>query len=158
LSAEDVAKKDVAELLFQRQDSRRAAGAFLVWVKGKGGRCTAEEMSRFADELQSGRPGCRLSRVNFYGTVLRRFLDLGLVAKDLRYDPKTRRAVKAYRAVIQPVGRHRPLAPSLMYLVHLIGERCRRPGRVSRRSNPASVGSIAYDSYILSSWYILVPI
>ncbi|MDG6904119.1 MAG: hypothetical protein JRN72_04900, partial [Nitrososphaerota archaeon] len=55
--------------------------------------------------------------------IARRFVELGLVAKDLSYDGERRRAVKAYRVVLQPVGRHRPLAPSLMYLAHVVSER-----------------------------------
>jgi hypothetical protein len=65
----------------------------------------------------------RLSRTNFYKTVLGRFIDLGLVAEDLVYDKEARKAVRAYRAVVQPVGSRRPLAPSLMYLAHVISER-----------------------------------
>ncbi|MDG6945959.1 MAG: hypothetical protein JRM91_04795 [Nitrososphaerota archaeon] len=123
VSLEDASKKDIVEMLFARRDSRDAARTFLRWLREGGGRRTGQEMSRFADELQSGRLGCRLSRVNFYGTVLRRFVELGLVAKDLSYDGERRRAVKAYRVVLQPVGRHRPLAPSLMYLAHVVSER-----------------------------------
>ena len=122
-SLEDASKKDLVDMLFARDDSRSAARAFLSWLREKRGRCTSQEMSRFADELQSGRRGCRLSRVNFYGTVLRRFVDLGLVTKDLSYDSGSRRALKAYRIVVQPVGRHRPISPSLMYLAHVISER-----------------------------------
>jgi hypothetical protein len=122
-SLEDASNKDLVDMLFAREDSKGAARAFLRWLRERHGRCTSQEMSRFADELQSGRLGCRLSRVNFYGTVLRRFVDLGLVTKDLTYDSGSRRAVRAYRIVIQPVGRHRPIAPSLMYLAHIISER-----------------------------------
>jgi len=121
-SLEDASKKELTEMLFARQDSRRAAKAFLGWLKERQSRCTCQEMSRFADELQSGRLGCRLSRMNFYGTVLKRFLDLGLVAKDLTYDSGRRKAIRAYRVVFQPVAKHRPLSPSLMYLAHVVSE------------------------------------
>lgn len=41
LDAEKVKKTgDIAMLLFSRQDSRKAAQAFVDWLKGKKGRCT----------------------------------------------------------------------------------------------------------------------
>lgn len=123
VSLERATEGDLVDMLFSREDSRKAAGAFVTWLRGKGGRCSKGEMSRFSHDLASGRLGCRLSRTNFYKTVLGRFLDLGLVAEDLVYDAEERRAVNAYRVVVQPVGRHRPLAPSLMYLAHVVSER-----------------------------------
>jgi hypothetical protein len=120
---EGVKEKDLVSMLFSREDSRAAARAFVVWLRGKGGRCSKAELSRFTYELDAGRVGARLSRTNFYKTVLGRFLDLGLVAEDLVYDKEALKAVRAYRAVVQPVGSRRPLAPSLMYLAHVISER-----------------------------------
>jgi len=84
---------------------------------------TIEFLDRKIRELGSGKVGAKLSRTNFYKTVLGRFLDLGLVAEDPVYDKEARKTVRAYRAVVQPVGSRRPLAPSLMYLAHVISER-----------------------------------
>lgn len=121
VSVEKLGKGDVVALLFSRKDSRRAARALLAWLKGKGGRCSKEEMSRFAHGLEAGEP-CRFSRTNFYRSVLRRFLDLGLIAELPEYDGRSRKIVKSYRVVYQPIPRHRPMSPSFAYVSHLICE------------------------------------
>jgi hypothetical protein len=110
-------------MLFARQDSRLAARAFVRWLKGRGGRCSKHEMNHFSHDLASGRLGAKLSRTNFYKTILSRFIDLGLVAEDLVYDPEARRAVKAYHVVVQPVSGRRPTSPSLLFLAHVVSER-----------------------------------
>jgi hypothetical protein len=53
---------------------------------------TIEFLDRKIRELGSGKVGARLSRTNFYKTVLGRFLDIGLVAEDLVYDKEARKA------------------------------------------------------------------
>src|SRR5450759_2966731 len=113
---ERVSEEDFASLLFSRDDSRRAARAFIRWLKSKDGRCSKEEMSHFSHELASGTVGARLSRTNFYKTILGKFLELGLVSEQLAYDSARRRAVYAYQVIIQPVSKRRPLGPSLIYL------------------------------------------
>jgi hypothetical protein len=123
VSLERVTEQDLVSMLFARQDSRLAARAFVSWLKGKNGRCSKSEMNRFSHDLASGRLGVRLSRTNFYKTILARFVDLGLVAEDLVYDPETRKAVKAYHVVVQPVSGRRPMSPSLLYLAHVVSER-----------------------------------
>lgn len=122
-SLERVSEEDFASLLFIREDSRLAARAFIAWLKERGGRATKAEMSQFSYRLADGIGAARLTRANFYKTILGRFLDLGLVAEQLVYDPARRKAVKAYQAVVQPVGSRRPLAPSLLYLAHVMGEK-----------------------------------
>ncbi len=125
-SLETVREGDIISMLFTRQDSRLAARVFLDWLKGKGGRCSKEEMSRFSHELASGKLRARLSRTNFYKGLLHHFLDLGLIAEQLEYDHGRRKTIRAYRAVIQPVTKHRPMGPSLPYLAALISEKWNR--------------------------------
>ncbi len=122
-SLERVSEEDFASLLFNREDSRLAARAFIGWLKSKNGRCSKEEMSRFSHELAAGMNGARLTRANFYKTILAKFLELGLVSEQLVYDPSRRKAVKAYQVIIQPVTKRRPLGPSLPYLAHLMSEK-----------------------------------
>lgn len=122
-SLERVREQDLVSMPFGREDSREAARAFAGWLRGRRGRCSKNDMSRFSYDLASGKTGVKLSRTNFYKTVLARFLDLGLVTEDLVYDREARKAVKAYGAVVQPGSRNRPMAPSLIYLARIIGER-----------------------------------
>ena len=123
LSVQRVGEEDIAGMLFSRKDSRDAARAFMNWLKGRGGKCTKSEMNSFSHVLASGKLGYRLSRTNFYKTILHRFIELGLMAEQIEYDYRRKRNVKVYRAVIQPIAKRRPMAPSLTYLAHLIAER-----------------------------------
>lgn len=109
-------------MLFTREDSRQAARTFLRWLRSKQGRCTKSEMSTFSHELAAGKRGARFSRTNFYAGILARFMDLGLVAEDMVYDPEARKGVKAYHVVVQPVSGRRPTSPSLLFLAHVVSE------------------------------------
>ena len=109
-------------MIFTRADSRQAARAFLQWLKSRKGRCTKVEMSAFAYELAAGKRGPKFSRTNFYAGILRRFVELGFVAERPEYDYERRRTVTVYRALIQPVPKHRPVAPSVTYLAHVLAE------------------------------------
>ena len=122
ISLESAAEQDVVYMLFNRRDTRNAARAFLEWLKDNGRRCSKAQMNQFASTLASGNLGCRLSRTNFYKTVLHRLLELGLLGEGLEYDSK-RGTQKVYRAIIQPVGKRRPMAPSLTYLAHIVAEK-----------------------------------
>jgi hypothetical protein len=108
-------------VLINRNDSHRAARALLARLKGKGGKCSKAEMGKFAYGLEAGEVW-RFSRRNFCAGVLRRFLDLGLIAELPEYDRSNRKVVKSYRVVYQPIPRHRPMSPSFAYLSHLICE------------------------------------
>ncbi|MGD0478418.1 MAG: hypothetical protein ABSB29_09680 [Nitrososphaerales archaeon] len=123
VSLERVTEQDLVSMLFNREDSRLAARTFVGWLKRRNGRCSKKEMSGFSHDLASGRLGVKLSRTNFYKTILARFIDLGLVAEDLVYDPEARKAVKAYHVVVQPVSGRRPTSPSLLFLAHVVSER-----------------------------------
>ena len=121
-----VREDDVVKMLFKHPDSIRAARAFLDWLKNKGGACTHSEMNQFAKMLASGKLGCKLSRTNFYKTLLHRFLDLGLIAEQPQYDYNKKRIIKAYRAIIQPIGKRRPMGPSLPLITYLLCEKWNR--------------------------------
>ena len=123
ISLESVGEDDVTSILFNRQDTRSAAGAFLDWLKESGGRCSKAEMNHFSHMLSSGELGCRLSRTNFYKTILHRFLELGLIGEQLEYDHKMGRTEKAYKVIVQPIPGRRPMAPSLTYLAHVVAEK-----------------------------------
>lgn len=116
----------ITDVLFHTRLSKMAAEAFLAWFLGRSGRASKEEVADFADSLASGTAGSRLSRSSFYGGVLRKFLDAGLIALIPEFDYGKRRAVKVYRSVAQPVPKRRPPKPSLLYNSHLIAEQWNR--------------------------------
>jgi hypothetical protein len=122
-NSEERALLDVVEPLFARQGTRAAVGTFLRWFRAKGGRCSPSEMSGFADRLAAGGLGCRLARQNFYRTILKRFVDYGLIALVPEHDSERRRIVAAYHAVTQPITKKRPPGPSLIRLAYLVGEK-----------------------------------
>ena len=117
---ERAGEEDVVNMIFNRRDSRMAARTFLDWLKDKDGRCLKEEMSQFSNLLASGRLGCRLSRTNFYKSILAKLVGLGLISKALQYDHETGRALKVYAVVYQPVGKRKPLGPSFAELAHIL--------------------------------------
>jgi len=120
VSLEKVGEEDIVDILFTREDSRRAARLFLGWLKDRQGRCSKPEMNEFSHTLASDKV---LSRTNFYKTILHRFMVLGLIAEQLEYDQRKNDSVKVYRAVLQPIGKRRPISPSLTYLAHVVAEK-----------------------------------
>jgi hypothetical protein len=114
---------DISEFLFHTRGSRKAARVFLEWFRSRGGRATKEEVSDFADSLAAGRFSSKLSRSNFYSSVIRNFLDAGLVALQPEFDHETRKVVRVYRAITQPIPQRRPARPSLVYNAHVLAER-----------------------------------
>lgn len=73
--------------------------------------------------MASNKLDCRLSRTNFYKTILHRFIELGLIAERLEYNYKNRRAIKMYGVIIQPIPKRRPMGSSLPLIAHLISEK-----------------------------------
>ena len=105
-------------LLFFRKDSQMAGEALMSELKAKG-RLTEKEMSEFSWKLQRGKlGGARITRDNFYGTVLRRFLGLGFVGKFPEYVASTRKTIQVYRAIIQGLPTRRPENPSFLYIAY----------------------------------------
>jgi len=123
ISLARVNEKSLVDMLFSRDDTRAAARAFLERLRGRKGRLTKTEMSEFSQDLASGRLGVKLSRTNFYRTVLSNFTDLGLVMEALDYDPKTMKPVKVYRAVVQPASKQMPPSPSIVFLANVLAGR-----------------------------------
>jgi len=61
VNLEKVGEEDVVNILFSREDSRRAARLFLGWLRDRQGRCSKPEMNQFNHTLASDRV---LSRTN----------------------------------------------------------------------------------------------
>ena len=117
VSFEDVKReRDVVNLIFRHRRSRGAARALIEWLKDRGGSCTHTEMNEFSHLLASGKLGCSLSRTNFYGTVLKRLMGLCLIVEQPQFDYETRKVLKVYRIVVQPIGKRKPVGPSLLLL------------------------------------------
>ena len=121
LTVEKLRNGDVVNLLFARSDSRRAARALLEMLRSKGGRCSKMEMSEFAKGLAAGDP-FKFSKTNFYKSILKRFVDLGFIAEAPCYDCASKRVIKSYLIVHQPIPVHRPMGPSFVYFSHLLCE------------------------------------
>ena len=96
---------------FFREDSRKAADALIDQLRTKG-RISEREMSRFASTLETGKLGLRFSKQNFYRGVLSTFVRFGFIAKIPVYDNKTRKTLKVYVPVTQPIPAKRPESPS----------------------------------------------
>ncbi len=60
-SLEKVGEEDIVNILFSREDSRKAARLFLGWLGDRQGRCSKPEMNEFSHVLASDKV---LSRTN----------------------------------------------------------------------------------------------
>ena len=124
VSLEQVRVQDnIEDIIFRRGESKKAGRALIEWLKGKGGGCTDSEMNQFSKRLAAGEVGCSLGRSNFYKTILRRFTDLGLIVEQPVFDSGRKRVVNMYVAIHQPIGKRKPLGPSLPLIAHLIAEK-----------------------------------
>jgi hypothetical protein len=114
---------DISAILFHTRGSREASRSFLAWLRQREGRATKREVSEFANALDRGELAtARLSRSNFYGSVLRAFVRAGLIAVVPEFDRERRRVRKVYRAMAQPIAKRRPAGPSLVLNAHLFAE------------------------------------
>ena len=104
-------KEPFTAWLFFRKDSQRAADALLNELRAKG-RLTEKEMSQFVRKLELGDLGFRFSKNNFYRKVLRTFLNLGFVKKDIIYGGEGGKTREAYLPVLQLIPTHAPSSPS----------------------------------------------
>ncbi|MEM1590000.1 MAG: hypothetical protein QW175_06250 [Candidatus Bathyarchaeia archaeon] len=121
---------DVCGLLFVNKRSQRACRLFLCELKRKGF-MTRAELSRFAWDLSRGKvePGFRYARCNFYTTVKRTLMCLGLITVRQRYvggesfswEPrrgrKMRDVVDVYVPVLQPIPMRPPDGVNLPRLI-----------------------------------------
>ncbi len=128
---------DVTRIIFRYEKSRKAARAFLDWLKAKGGSCTRSELNRFSHQLNDGKQDAQLSRTNFYGTVLRRLLDLGLIEIRACYDAELNRIVKMYGTIYQPLPKRRPQPGCWWRLAYLIALKWNREFQASPEESEA---------------------
>ena len=112
-------KGDVSELFFRYGKTQHACRIFIEWLKDHDCEASPSELSQFARELQAGTivKGFTYQRKSFYGTILRRLLDFGFIAKQLRY----RGAV--YAPVIQPIPKRAPVLTSWWGIAYLVAKR-----------------------------------
>jgi hypothetical protein len=101
------------------------------WLRAMGGSCSRSELNRFSHELNAGKQGAQLSRTNFYQTVLRRFMDLGLIEIRVCYHSGRDRIIKMYGAVYQPIPKRRPSPGCWWRLAYLIAEKWNREFQMS---------------------------
>ncbi len=130
---------DVCELLFNNSRAQHACRLLLDELKARGG-LTRGEFQRFASDMRDGKieVGFRYSRTNFYVTVRRTLLLLGLVGIQQRpadslpgdFEPERRRSrggvVDKYVAVWQPIAKRAPDGLNLVRLTWIICEKWNR--------------------------------
>ena len=109
---------ELEKYLFSRTRTQKGAGEFNVWLKSKQGRVSASELSEYATTH-----GKWIAKVNFYGTILRTYLNLGLVSKQLGVDSTTRKIRPHYFAVMQPISSRAPAKPSVLHWAFQIGRK-----------------------------------
>jgi hypothetical protein len=112
LNSFDFGKEDIFEVIFTHRKTAQAAMLFVKWLKNVGGECTRNELSRFSHDLAEGRirEGITLKRSNFYRTVLRTLVDLGLVSLQPRFDPRKKSKTSyVYAPIRQPIPKKPPL-------------------------------------------------
>jgi len=89
LSEETIrSSSNTIEILFPDGRTRKAAFIFIEWLKDKGGQASKNAVSQFANSLQIGKlehkgVPFRYSRRNFYMTILKTFVDMGFVQRNV---------------------------------------------------------------------------
>ena len=102
---------DVLGVLFgDRKETLKAAKLLVGKMKEVGTlSMTKREVRFFAKELQTGKLGVKYSYHNFYTKLLRKFLDMGFVEKDvLIWDQKRRKTVVVYQLKLQSIPERAP--------------------------------------------------
>lgn len=103
LSEEKVlSSSDVFEVLFDNKKTQNASRLFAKWLDSKGGRASKAEVSKFADQLQTGEimineVPFKYSRRNFYITVLRKLVGMGFLQRNVPvWDEKSKKTSYVY--------------------------------------------------------------
>lgn len=108
-----IQEKDIAKIIFTRQTTQRAARLFINWLAEKRGEATKYAISKFANELTSGKhlwhnSPFKYSRRNFYMTVIKRLQRLGLLGFASRYDERSRKTHLVYAYIHQNIPQSPP--------------------------------------------------
>jgi hypothetical protein len=104
---------DVLGFLFgERKETIKAARLIVERMKSTNTlSITKRELRFFAKELEGGKLGVKYSYHNFYTKLLRKFLDLGFIEKDvLIWDSKKRKTVAVYQLKLQSIPERQPTA------------------------------------------------
>jgi hypothetical protein len=109
LNGLDFEKEDVCKVIFSHKKTVKACRLFMEWLKTVGGECTRSELSQFARDLANGRvqDGFTYKRSNFYRTILRRFVALGFISLQPRWEEC--RYVHKYARIYQLIPKRAPL-------------------------------------------------
>ncbi len=102
---------DALQFLFgEREDTISAAKLLISTMKANPSlSMTKREMRFFAKELEAGKAGVKYSYHNFYTKLLRKFMDLGFIDRDvLIWDAKRRKTAAVYQLKFQPIGERSP--------------------------------------------------
>jgi hypothetical protein len=106
-SAEEVVQAgDVCKIIFEREKGQIACRLFLDWLKKKQGYWASKTaVLQFSEQLDRGKliwrnKPFKYAQRNFYMTILKRLMRLGLVSKGkTRYDERLKRTLVGYAPV-----------------------------------------------------------
>ena len=106
-----VGSGDVLVLLFgDRKETLDAAKMLIARMKSNQNHAmTKREMRFFAKDLEVGKHGVKYSYHNFYVKLLRKFLDMGFIEKDvLIWDDKRKKTEAVYQLRLQSIPERGP--------------------------------------------------
>ena len=119
----DSSKEDlqVCNILFKDEKTKKACCIFIDWLRKNGETATRHEISQFGRDLQAGRirSGFRYSRANFYDTILKRMVNLGLIGLRAYFSPPKGVSEK-YTPIIQPIPSKRPSRKNFWHIAWMI--------------------------------------
>ena len=108
----DFEKEDVCEVIFSHKKTAKACRLFLDWLRTMGGDASRIQVSSFSSKLASGQVsrGFSYKRSNFYRTVLKKLMMLGLISLQPRFDSQRKSKVSyKYTFSHQPIPKKPPL-------------------------------------------------
>jgi len=119
-----IREKDLCKIIFNRRKTQRACRIFLEWLKERGGWATKYAVSQFADSLKEGKhlwqnAPFRYSRRNFYMTILKRLLGLGLLEIRPHYMERDHSTHFVYSACILDIPQRPPAQGFWKYCYYL---------------------------------------
>ncbi len=105
-----IGSADVLKVLFgTRKETVEVAHLMIQEMKrSQSLSMTRRQVRLFAHGLDSGKFGVRYSYHNFYGKLVRKLLDLGLMEKGLVWSPERRTTIHVYQLKVQHITERPP--------------------------------------------------
>ena len=119
-----IREKGVCKVIFNRRKTQRACHIFLEWLKQRENWATKYAVSQFADTLNEGKhlwqnAPFRYSRRNFYMTILKRLLGLGLLEIRPKYSESDQHTHFVYAACLLDIPQRPPAQGFCKYCYYI---------------------------------------